>query len=1151
MNRLLLVALLSTWSMLAFSQERKPVTGIVVDSAGTPVQGATIKVKGSKVTTLSGPEGKFSITLPATSRTLEVSSIGYQERQIETSSGSNLTVSLKSSASQLNEVVVTGFGQRQNTRKLSYSVTEVKGAELTSANNSNFVGALQGKVAGVYIAQGAGGPSSSNKIRIRGNSRLDPNTQPLIVIDGILIEPQTTGADSWGATRDNGNIVKDLNSDDYESVTVLKGSAASALYGSKALNGVLLITTKKGSSRKGLGVSVAHNESYDHAYKLPDLQNEYGGGISTTFATDADGNRLVDHTAAALESPDAAFSYGPKFDGKPVKDLDGRIVPWKANNPLDFFQTGKFINTNVAVEGGTDRNTFRFSYSNLYNTSVMPTNALKRNSFNLRATQKVSKLINIDATINYTNNKITNPIIQGGNYNPLFAFLYYMPRNADIDYYLHNYTDPVKGGRKALDYGEGNDPYLLGYTFWKNFENTTTRNENNLLANLDVTFDIKPWLNLLVRSNINNYNDNTETKRFGIGPNFSGSGSDLTGDAWGTANYSLQQNSYRNIRFQSLLNFTRALTQDLNLNASIGGEVYRNLGGNYTQAFTNGGLNTPGIFTISNSLNSPYVNVNNPNGIQGSPGAPVTIRSKLTTAAYAYGDLTWRDMVTLNFSLRNDWSSALTYASGAGNYSYLYPSVGLAWSFTELPSFKNSNSILSYGKLRASVGWTGYDATPWLTNQAGNYGLTGSFAGPSSSPQVYSFNGAVLPNFDLRNELTREIEFGTNLQFFNNRLGVDVAYYKKNTFNQILQLPAPVESGVSSRLINAGNIQNQGFEVLLTAVPVKTRNFTWNASVNFTRNRNKIISLYPGVESYQLELAFGADVVAQAIPGSTYGTVVTGNGFATYQAKDADGKPISSPANGKRVIGTPDNAAYTAGGGAYYTYLRSSKYDGSTKTLGNIMERYLAGTTQSFNYKSFNLSVQVDAKIGGLMASATHQYGGQSGAFKYSLQGRDAAHGGLSYTDASGATHDDGIIPDGVLNNDVNVTVGGNTVNLGGMTYADAVKNGYLKPVPAYAYWYNLSTWASGIREYSVFENSWVAVRQVTIGYNLPSSISKKINVNNLRVALIGRNLGYLYKTAKDGINPEGSYNNNAAGFAEYGGLPYVRSLGFSINAGF
>jgi iron complex outermembrane receptor protein len=323
---------------------------------------------------------------------------------------------------------------------------------------------------------------------------------------------------------------------------------------------------------------------------------------------------------------------------------------------------------------------------------------------------------------------------------------------------------------------------------------------------------------------------------------------------------------------------------------------------------------------------------------------------------------------------------------------------------------------------------------------------------------------------------------------------------------------------------------------LITAVPIRSKDFTWNALINFTRNRNKIIELAPGVKSYTMELAFGADVSAQAIAGKDYGTVVTGYGYAIYSGKNSDG-------TGKKVLGL---APYGTTGG-YYTYLRSQDYDGSTKTLGNIMEDYLASTTQDFRYKDFNLSFQIDAKIGGLMASATHQYGSETGNLKNSMFGRNTASGGLAYTDNGGASRDDGIIPDGVFND--GIVIGG--TDMGGMSYKDAVNKGLVKPIPAYAYYENLSQWSSGIREYSVFENSWVALREVSVGYNLPAKLFKKASLTSLRVAVTGRNLGYLYKTAKDGINPEGFYNNNSAGFAEYGGLPYIRSLGFTVKASF
>ncbi len=1118
-NWLLPFLLFCAWTTATMGQTITTLTGTVKDSLGNGLSGITFSVKGTKTAGATDNQGNFKVNVHGPDAVLLFTGVGYLNQELSVGDNTALTVVLHSNANSLNEVIVTGFGARTNTRKLSYSITEIKGGDLTRANNSNFVDALQGKIAGVFVSQGTGGPSSSARIRIRGNSRLDPNTQPLIVIDGIIIQPTTTGSDSWGDGQDFGNIIKDLNPDDYESITVLKGSAASALYGAQAQNGVLLITTKKGRARKGIGVSLTHSESYEKAYKTLDFQNEFGGGIKPTFDKDADGNDLVDQSAGPYNNNDGGYSFGPKFDGHMVKDLDGRMVPWVPNKPLDFFQTGKYINTNVAAEGGNDVSTFRFSYSNLYNSSIMPNNSLNRNSFNLRTTYKLTKFLALDASVNYTNNKVHNPVIQGGNENPLFGFAYYMARNAPIDYYRHNYIDPVAGGRKHGASGTNSDPYYLSHMMWKYYENNKTQTENNLLANLDLTATITPWLNVLVRGNINAFNSVYEEKDNGTGAGFSGQ------------YYQLSQGNYKNTRVQGLLNFTKTFAKDYDLHISAGGETFRNLGGYVTQQNTVGGFTNPGIYTISNSLQAPGTSVD----YNKYP-------TKRLDAMYVYGDLTWKEMLTFNFSVRNDWSSALTYNDGHGTYSYAYPSAGLAWVFTELPSFKNSNSIISYGKLRASIGWTGYDAVAYSTNNTGYYGLNGTFNVPgnagNTNQNVYTFNGTSLGNPNLKNELSREIEFGTDIRFFDNRLGFDIAYYKKNSFDQILSLSAPSESGVTSKLINAGNIQNQGIEILITATPIRTRDFTWDATINYTRNRNKIISLAEGVDKYSLELAFGADVQAYAIPGKDYGTVQTGYGYAIYHTKDGS----ASPANGKRVIGS---APYGSTG---YTFLRSQDYDGSVKTLGNIMENYMFGTTQSLRFKGFNLGIQIDSKIGGLMASATHQYGSNTGAFKNSLFGRDAAHGGVAYTDDAGNPHDDGIIPDGVLNDGIKSSGG---VELGGMTYSDAVQKGYLKPVRASDYYNNLSQWSSGIREYSVFENSWVAVREISVGYNLPSRFYKKISMNSLRVSLIGRNLGYLYRTAPDNINPEGFYTNRAAGFAEYGGLPFTRSLGFSVNASF
>jgi iron complex outermembrane receptor protein len=361
--------------------------------------------------------------------------------------------------------------------------------------------------------------------------------------------------------------------------------------------------------------------------------------------------------------------------------------------------------------------------------------------------------------------------------------------------------------------------------------------------------------------------------------------------------------------------------------------------------------------------------------------------------------------------------------------------------------------------------------------------------------------------------------------------------YKKNSFNQIINLPADQESGTTSRYINAGNIQNEGIELLFTANPVKTKNFRWDMTVNFTRNVNKVIALSPGVQNYQLQLAFGADAAAYAIAGKQYGQVITGYGFAYYNG-------ANKSAQGQKVISNAPNGTT----GNYMTYERASDYQsGGQDTLGTIMPTFLWGTQQTFTYKSFFLSVQIDSKVGGLLASATDQYGSETGSLKNSLFGRNAALGGLAFTDASGTARNDGIIPNGVF---ADGTVIGST-NVGGMSYAQAVKNGITTPIPAYAYYENLYQWSSGIRAESIFDNSWIALRQVTVGYNLSPTLIKPLHLQGLRVSLTGRNLTYLWRTAKDGINPEGLYNNQAASFAEGGGLPFIRSMGASVNASF
>lgn len=1121
MKRFITFLLLSAFSLSCFAQEQKTISGTLRDEAtGTPIPSATIAVKGTKTATGTDANGNFRLRSNSANPSLIVTSVGYESKEIQYNGEQSLEVSLKSKNSALTEVVVTAFGQRQNTSKLAYASQQINSAELAKAPSPNVLNSLQGKLSGVRIDQGTGGAGSSSRIRIRGNTSLSGNQSPLFVIDGVLLKPDVTGPETWSDNNnaDFGNILKNINEDDIESVSVLKGSAASALYGSGAQNGVVLITTKKGRAGNGLGVNFNITQMWDKVYDVPDLQYEFGGGIKPTFDKDVDGNDILDPNWSPY------YDFGPKFDGHMVKDLDGHMRPWSPYKVKDFFQTGNQTDYNVAVQGATDRSSFRASYSKNITDGIIPNGAkFDRDNFFIRATQKIGKIFDIDASVTYAKTKNKNPIRQVSNYNPIFRFNYYRANSIDWNYYINNYQDQVNGGRIT----GAADPNGIGLFLWTTFQNNQFSDEDNLRANVDLTTHITPWLTLLTRANLSNYNTKIEKEFLGDGVGYT------------NGYYGLSTSSYKTYRLQGLLTASKQLTQDFQGSLTLGAEMNKNQIGDQLDAHTNNGLSAsnPFLFSLTNGIGSVSLS---------QSSRP----SKLTDGIYAYGDVTWRDMLTLSGSVRKDYNSTLITANGTGDYSFVYPSAGASFIFSKLLQDKPQFNFLSFGQLRASYGVTGKDYDPWELNRVGNYSIGGtdevvnSGLGTTILPHI-GFAGSTLPNKNLKNEKTKEYEFGTNLRFFDNRIGIDVAYYVKNTFNQILALPVSPEIGANSALFNVGQIRNQGIELLFNVVPVRTKDFTWSFTANYTRNRNTVVSLADGVSSYSLLNAFGADVRAIAEPGKEYGAVYSTYAFAEYQARDASGNPVANPSNGKRVLGNAPN------GSNGYTFLRSGDYAPGLvrdKYLGTIVEKFLAGTYQTFRYKDFSLNVQVDAKVGGLMASGTHQYGSSNGAFAFTLPGRDAAHGGIEYTDANGNKQEDGIIPDGVFADGITSS---NGTDLGGMSYKDAYDQGLIAPKPAWQYYEDLTQWSSGIREYSVFENSWVALREISVGYNLPKTISSKLKINNLRVNLIGRNLTYLWKNAKGGINPEGLSSNQAAAFAEYGGIPYVRNIGFSVNADF
>jgi len=747
-----------------------------------------------------------------------------------------------SKTKEIQEVVVTALGIKREQRKLGYAITKVESKDITEAGVVNPMEALQGKLPGVEIVSGSGGPQSSAKVQIRGNTSLGKNNQPLVVVDGVIIDNSVTGADEWGSGYDFGNEMKNLNSDVFESVSVLRGAAASALYGSRAANGVIVITTKKGRSRNGVGVKINSSLTTQHVYAGPKFQNEFGAGVGPTFQVN-NGERYIDPNLYY-------YSYGPKFDGKPVKDIDGRTIIWnpQPNNYLDLYQVGFDRKNSVELSGGSDKSSFFLSYTNQEADGILPRNKFTRNAYYLRATHEFNKYIQVDASFNYNRSNGENPVPQGGNSSPLFSYVYAVPRSFDAVYWRNNYLDPVNGGVKQ----GSNDPYGMAAQYFDLFQNTRSQKENNYIGRLEIKSQLTDWLNLLVSGNFNNYDFINESKILGSNPGFAGGG------------YSVLDGRKEQYTVKFLANANFKLTDNLTMNASVGGESFS---AKYksTRQFTNNGLINPGVFEIQNSVDPAGFEVSYTDGYM----SPKKIQS-----LYAFANFAWKNQLFIDITGRNDWSSTLAYPDGHGSMSYFYPSFVGNWSFSN--SFKLPQWI-SFGSLRGSLSWVGRDTSPYNTSAGFYYRADPSaYNSPNGSRiPLVGFNSSALANANLKNELSRSIEFGVNMAFLNNRLDFDVSFYRTNTTQQLLTLPLPQESGVSSQQINAGNLQNTGIEVILNAIPVKSNNFRWDTTLTFSKNKDKLLDLYPGVEEYVLQWGMGRDVKSIAIPGQQYGLIRT------------------------------------------------------------------------------------------------------------------------------------------------------------------------------------------------------------------------------------------------------------------------------------
>lgn len=1119
--RLLLSLSFLLTSLAVYSQS---VTGTVTDAeSGEVIIGATVLEKGSANGTTTDFDGNFEIELQSENPVLLVSYIGYQNQEIPVLGQTNFNISL-SAGLALDEVVVTALGIKRETKALGYAVTELDGKDISLTNLVNPVQALQGKSAGLSIGASDGGMFGNNKIQLRGVSVLNSNNnQPIFVVDGVILNTGVSNAHAdWaGNSNDFGNILKNLNPDNIESVTVLKGAAATALYGSRGINGAIVIKNKDGKSQRGLGVNVSQTLGFTNVYATPDIQYEYGPGTIAGYVnygeTDANGNyykydanqfykREVNgqQMLTKIGHPGTGLGYGPKFDGQPIEDFDRTISTYTGypNNMLDAYDLGVNSNTAVALSGGSDKGSFYLSNSFNTRTGVMPSDEFNRNSTLFKGSFNFSDWLTAEASVSYTISRSQNP---GNDLAAKFATGDWQNWYDTEKWKQPEVYQAPHGGTPKANQG---DLYasVPGNNVWFVYNiNESIRKEQVATPIVRLTANVTDWMSVSAEASMNYYTKFYENKNLGQGYANEGGSYELRNDVDVNRNGKLTANLTKEFG-------------NLSTNLLVGGEIWdREV--QYTRSWTDGGLIVPGRFYIENSKRNSrtQAEINN---------------TKQINSLYFLASLGWKDQLYVDVTGRNDWSSALLYSDGSGNYSYFYPSISGSWIINETFDFP---SFISFSKLRASWAQVGNDTNPYTINKG--YSI-GSIELANGNFIYTNTKNTTLVDPNIRPELKNSLEVGLDVRLFTGRIGFDIAYYNEAITEQIGDIPIPSATGFSQMFTNIGTLTNKGFELSLKLVPFRTADFEWATTFNYWNNTTTISDLRDEVGEYKLLAGYtnygNFRIGSVAYEGGEYGVLMTD----TKPLEDGNGNKILTWSNDRR--------------GAFYT--RSYEIE----EVGKINPDFEGSWHNQFTYKNFSLSILLDARIGGHIASYTNKYGTSYGFLETSLANRDAEHGGITWTsqyeDSKGQTFYDGMIPDGVFAADQIVTApSGEQVNVGGMSYQEAYDAGFVEPTHASFNTYWNSSWSQGVVNDNWFnEVKYVALRNVSIGYNLPRFLAQKIGAQNIFLSANGQNLAYLFNSLPNNLNPESFRGTTSSGsFLERSFTPYISNYTFTLSIDF
>jgi len=1084
----LFLAFIFIGMQVIFAQERE-ISGTVTSSDdGQPIPGVQVVVKGTSTGTVTDLDGKYAIKVPESATTLVYRFVGMTPQEIEIGTQSVINVSMEPDVLNLEGVVVTALGISREKKSLGYATQELGGDEINQVKTDNFINTLSGKAAGVQI-KSTGNLGGSSNILIRGSSSITGNNQALIVVDGVPINNDVNNTRDQVRGRhgyDFGNAGSDINPNDVESMNILKGAAATALYGSRAANGVIIITTKKGqktiSKKKVYGVNISSNVTTGFIDKttFPKYQQEYGGGYGPYYGDapytgleqyDLNGDGTDDLVVPTYEDA----SFGQKFDPNlmvyqwdsfyPESPNYLKPTPYVAagdNGPISFFETPWSFTNSVDVTGGGEQTAFRLSYTNQDQTGIMPNSRLQRNNLLFNGSYDITKDLKVSAQVNYINTEGKGRNSTGYSDNILSSFRQWMQQNVDYQ----EQKDLYEATKKNITWNPVgiNDlaPAYWDNPYWVRYQNYTTDGRDRIVGYVQADWKLNDYLSVMGRYSTDTYSEiQEERKAIGSASGEFGVGT-TAGRSDVTSGYSRLNKTFRENNIDAMLKFNKNLSDDFNLNALIGTNIRRS---KLDQVFasTDGGLIVPDLYSLGNS-NNPML----------SPDE--RLEQIGVNGIYASASVGFMNTYYLDATIRRDQSSTLP----KDNNAYYYPSVSASFLFSNLVDA----DWMQLGKLRLGYAQVGNDA-PWGSikdTYDGNpvYGGTALFSLPNTKN-----------NAELKPERTNSLEAGLEMYFLEKRLGFDLALYKTNTVDQIIPVAVSYTTGYSTKYVNAGEVQNQGVELMVTGTPYVNEVFKWDITLNWAKNNNEVVSLEEGVENLQLASLQGG-VTINARVGEPYGTI--------------QGTDYVTDANGNRVVGAD----------GYYKRTSTSDI-----VLGNINPDWTGGINNRFSYKNWAFSFLIDWQQGGSVFSLDMYYGLGTGLYEETVFTNDLGNPVRNPIDEGGGLVLEGVKEDGSPND---IRVAGDD--------------------------YRVFGWSRNPNGAFVYDATYIKLREAVLTYSLPKETLANTFLHGVSFSLVGSNLWIIAKDLPH-ADPEASQGaGNVQGW-QSGVMPTTRNVGFTVNLQF